>query len=803
MKKFCIIIICLSMLVMLVAPGNSGIASGFNLQAKPGCNFIDLSWDSVPNVKGYFIYRGIGTGNQAPEPLTDFPIKETSYRDETDIEKNNTYCYVVKAVGTDLKEFSTSNEACAKSLCPEDCTLTLKFKIGTRAYWKNDVPQPEMSSAPIIQWQRTFLLIRYVAESIGAKVDWEASSKTVTITTKDGNVIKLVVGKNKGYVNGKEVPIDANNSKVTPIIVDGRTLCPLRFTGFNLGATGPEDILWDPDTQMAILKFKNPDCGDGGGGSGGGGDVGGGGGSGGGSGSGGGAGGSGGTVGDNSNVIPGSPSNGSGSYNAPKGNAEKTEEFTSGLGNSWVQVQGGGGDFAKHVSFSGGEMIVNAPEGSWWGKAGIRSKEPYFTVGADPYSIVFEVDQAKTNGFIIALSDTGRSEDPWNIQNVWISFHQSPNSSQASFGMSNFGNPKETSKSLNDIDHKAPEKLTVTVKSGSVSVCTSFGYSLTGNYAWLKPGTKVYLYTFASSIDGEGQPVKYGLKSIKGFKADGCSGSSSYTPPYNNLVFTEEFDKYDQVMWTPVQGGGGDFKADAKFEGGAFNTSHPKYKWWGKTGLKSKYYFLHVTEEMKTHPYTILLDVDPSKTNGFVSAISTANRAEDPWNVENVWMGFHRHEYNTQTIFNMSNSANNKETIVSNGNLPVALPSKVAITIWPGKVKLTTSQGFTAEGNYAWIKPGAKIFLYFFNHPLADGMSSQMSVKSVKVFRSSGATFAKWSPPFGLQRLKEDFTAGDRDGMWKPIEGGGGNFKKFASFVNGGFVVDVPEKNWWGKTGIK
>jgi hypothetical protein len=144
-----------------------------------------------------------------------------------------------------------------------------------------------------------------------------------------------------------------------------------------------------------------------------------------------------------------------------------------------------------------------------------------------------------------------------------------------------------------------------------------------------------------------------------------------------------------------------------------------------------------------------------------------------------------------------------EDTVINNGNLPVALPSKIAITIWPGKVKFTTSQGFTAEGNYAWIKPGAKIFLYFYNHPLISGMSSKMSVKSVKVYRSSGATFAKWNPPFGLQRFKEDFTAGDRGGMWKPIEGGGGNFKKFASFVNGAFVVDVPEKNWWGKTGIK
>lgn len=785
--------------------GKPGKASTFNLTAKSGCGFINLSWDAVADVKGYFVYRGKGSGNELAEPITDFPIKTTSYKDETEIEKDTQYCYIVKAVGQDLKVFASSNEACAKSICPQDCTIELKFKLGSKTFWKNGVAQPEMSSAPISKWNRTFLLIRYVAEVIGAKVDWDAASKMVTITTKDNNIIKLTVGKNKGYVNGKETQIDGNNSQVTPIIVEGRTLCPLRFTGFNLGATGPDDILWDPDTQMAILKFKNPDCGDDNAG----GSTGEGGSSGEGSGSGGsGSGGSGETgteaAGDKHQVLPGSPKSASGQYSDPKGNPEKTWSAGLGVGNSWIPIDGGGGDYKKHLSFSDGEMIVNAPEGFSWAKAGVRSKEPYFTVPNDktPYSILLDIDPDKTTGFVAALSDKASSEDPWDYTNVWVYFHQSPNAAQAAFGISNLNNDKDTRKNLTDIDTRAPSKLLITIAGTSVSVCTSSGYSVSGNYSWLKPGTKVYLYIFSSSIDGRNQPVRFGLKSVKGYKSTGCA-ANPYTPPYNNLVYTENFDTHNQMMWVPVESAGGDFKKFSQFENGAFITNVPKYNRWGKTGLRSKYYFLEVTKEMELLPYTILIETNPAKTSGFVFALSTSNNSEDPWNVESIWVSHLRHEYGTMTSFYMGNQGNDKDPMIIDDTLPPNLPSKIALTIWPGKVKLVTSQGFSTTANYTFLKPGTKLFLYAFNHGFSTQMPSSMSLDAIKIYRHKGADVTKWNPPTNLTRFIEDFTGNDRNGTWEPLESSGGDYDKFAKYENGAFVVNVPAGNWWGKTGIK
>ncbi len=809
MKKLSILVLILTIAISMPVTWGKGIASTFTLTAKNGCGFTTLSWDKVDNVKGYFVYRGKGSGNQVAEPLTDFPIKETTYKDDNDIEKGVQYCYIVKAVGMDLKEFASSNEACAKSVCPEDCTLELRFKIGSKVFWKNGVAQTEMSSAPIMQWNRSFLVIRYVAEAIGAKVDWEATSKTVTITTNDGTVIKLIVGKNKGYVNGKETPIDANNSKVTPIIVDGRTLCPLRFTGYNLGATGPEDILWDPDTQMAILKFKNPGCEDGsddgetGGGSSGG--------SGGGGTGSGGSSGSGGTgttspdsVSDDFQVLPGKTLSSSGSYSDPKGNAEKTWSSGTGMGTTWVQVEGGGGDFKRHVSFSGGEMIVNAPEGCSWAKSGVRSKDPYFTVPSDnsPYSVLIETDPDKTSGFVVALSDVASWQDPWNSTNVWIYFHQSPNCSQAVFGMANLVNSKDSNKSITDVDTKAPSKLLVTVKGTSVSVCASSGYTVSGTFSWLKPGTKVYLYIFASSIDGGGQPVKFGLKSVKGFKATGCS-DHTYTPAYNNLVYTEEFNSHNQILWQPLETAGGDFKRFAKFEGGAFTADVPEGNSWGKTGLRSKYYFLEITKEMELLPYTVVLEMNPAKTSAFTFALSTVNSSQDPWNSQSVWVSFVRHEYDTMTCFYMGNQGDAKDPRVSEDTLPPNLPSKITLTIWPGKVKVVTSQGYTATASYPFLKAGAKLFLYAFCNGFTDGMPSSMSLQALKIYRHKGADVQAWKPQMNLTRFVEDFKSGDRGGMWQQIQTAGGDFKRFAKYEDGAFAVNVPAENSWGKTGIK
>ena len=67
----------------------------------------------------------------------------------------------------------------------------------------------ENDVAPLIVNSRTYTPARFVAEALGAKVVWDEKSKTVTIT-KDEIEIILVIDSTIAYVNGEAVKMDAS-----------------------------------------------------------------------------------------------------------------------------------------------------------------------------------------------------------------------------------------------------------------------------------------------------------------------------------------------------------------------------------------------------------------------------------------------------------------------------------------------------------------------------------------------------------------------------------------------------------------
>ena len=76
-------------------------------------------------------------------------------------------------------------------------------------------------AAPIIKNDRTMLPARFVAENLGAKVSWNERTKEVIIT-KDKTVIRLTIGSDKARVNGGEYELDSpafieNNRTYTPV----------------------------------------------------------------------------------------------------------------------------------------------------------------------------------------------------------------------------------------------------------------------------------------------------------------------------------------------------------------------------------------------------------------------------------------------------------------------------------------------------------------------------------------------------------------------------------------------------------
>ncbi len=102
----------------------------------------------------------------------------------------------------------------------------------------------------IRKWERTVVPIRAIVENAGGTVNWDPVQRMVTIRL-NGTTIKLWIGKSWAEVNGKTEWIDEKNHNVKPVIINSRTMIPLRFVGESLGAK----VTWISSSKEIIMVF--------------------------------------------------------------------------------------------------------------------------------------------------------------------------------------------------------------------------------------------------------------------------------------------------------------------------------------------------------------------------------------------------------------------------------------------------------------------------------------------------------------------------------------------------------------------
>jgi len=83
--------------------------------------------------------------------------------------------------------------------------------------------------APRMADGRVMVPMRAIFEALGAEVEWDEDSRTIT-ATRDGVVIVATIGNPNMRVGDDWLAMD-----VTPMIVDGRTLVPIRFVSEAFG----------------------------------------------------------------------------------------------------------------------------------------------------------------------------------------------------------------------------------------------------------------------------------------------------------------------------------------------------------------------------------------------------------------------------------------------------------------------------------------------------------------------------------------------------------------------------------------
>lgn len=107
--------------------------------------------------------------------------------------------------------------------------------------------QPPLDVEPVIVNGRALVPIRAVAESLKAKVDYDARARVVIITRGDAT-IRLPIDSTVAVVNGHEVHLD-----VAATIRNGRTIVPLRFVSEALST----QVSWDGAAKMIVILDHN------------------------------------------------------------------------------------------------------------------------------------------------------------------------------------------------------------------------------------------------------------------------------------------------------------------------------------------------------------------------------------------------------------------------------------------------------------------------------------------------------------------------------------------------------------------
>jgi hypothetical protein len=111
---------------------------------------------------------------------------------------------------------------------------------------------PGRDTAPVIikEWGRTVLPVRAIVEALNGTVKWDEIKRKVTIEF-NSITIELWIDNPKAKINGIESWIDPDNHDVKPLILNSRTMLPLRFVAESLGCT----IDWNSTTKIITLDY--------------------------------------------------------------------------------------------------------------------------------------------------------------------------------------------------------------------------------------------------------------------------------------------------------------------------------------------------------------------------------------------------------------------------------------------------------------------------------------------------------------------------------------------------------------------
>ena len=90
---------------------------------------------------------------------------------------------------------------------------------------------------------RTMVPVRAIFEAVGAEVNWDSDTKTVT-GIKGDTTVEMTVDSRTEFINGEAVEMDA-----APVVTEGRTLAPARYVAEAFGCS----VEWDAENKAVNI----------------------------------------------------------------------------------------------------------------------------------------------------------------------------------------------------------------------------------------------------------------------------------------------------------------------------------------------------------------------------------------------------------------------------------------------------------------------------------------------------------------------------------------------------------------------
>jgi hypothetical protein len=210
---------------------------------------VTISGDTVINAGGFamiaFTFEGIGPFTLVYKEGDIEKIYSTSSVLDQTLAPNVYWIRVNPQVDTQYTLISIEDSSALRQKVSLNDNLTISVRSNFEEIMIviDGKPLP-VDVPPQIINDRIMAPLRVILEALGATVEWDSNTQIVT-ATKDNVEVALKIGDPSMLVNSKIVTIDQ-----PAIILDGRTLIPLRFVADAFGAYAN----WDGDTRMITIR---------------------------------------------------------------------------------------------------------------------------------------------------------------------------------------------------------------------------------------------------------------------------------------------------------------------------------------------------------------------------------------------------------------------------------------------------------------------------------------------------------------------------------------------------------------------